>query len=207
MATERGDMERYRTLARRTVMLGGLQAGMISLLVGRMYFLQVVDSKRYQMLADTNRISMRLIAPSRGLIVDRVGVPVANNDQNFRALIVSEQTPDIDRTLGVLSASSSWRPSEQERIRHDLSRRRRFVPVTIRENLTWEQVSTIEVNAPDLPGVVIDVGEVRSYPLADQASHLVGYVGAVSEDELDDDNPVLALPRLQDRQGRGREGA
>ncbi len=194
MATERGDMERYRMLARRTVILGGLQAGMISLLVGRMYYLQVVDSKRYQMLADDNRISMRLIAPSRGLIVDRAGIPLANNDQNFRALIVSEQTPDIDRTLGVLSGIIQLAPSEQERIRHDLSRRRRFVPVTIRENLTWEQVSMIEVNAPDLPGVVIDVGEVRSYPLADQASHLIGYVGAVSEDELDDENPVLALP-------------
>ncbi len=175
-------------------MLGGLQAGMISLLVGRMYYLQVVESGRYQMLADDNRISMRLIAPSRGLIVDRAGLVVANNDQNFRALIVSEQTRDVDRTLGVLSGIIQLSPSEVERIRHDLVRRRRFVPVTVRENLTWEQVSMIEVNAPDLPGVIIDVGEVRSYPLADQAAHLVGYVGAVSENELSDDDPVLALP-------------
>jgi len=194
MATERGDNERYRQLARRTLMVGGLQAGMISLLVGRMYYLQVVESPKYKMLADDNRISMRLIAPSRGLIVDRAGIVVANNDQNFRALIVSEQTRDVDRTLGVLSGIIQLSPSEIERIRHDMTRRRRFVPVTIRENLTWEQVSMIEVNAPDLPGVIIDVGEVRSYPFADQASHLVGYVGAVSEKELDDDNPVLALP-------------
>jgi len=194
MAAERGDMERYRQLTRRTLMLGGLQAGMISLLVGRMYYLQVVESPRYKMLADDNRISMRLIAPSRGLIVDRAGIVVANNDQNFRALIVSEQTRDVDRTLGVLSGIIQLSPSEIERIRHDITRRRRFVPVTIRENLTWEQVSMIEVNAPDLPGVIIDVGEVRSYPFSDQASHLVGYVGAVSEKELDDDNPVLALP-------------
>src|SRR5271155_143697 len=194
MATERGDMERYRQLTRRTLMLGGLQAGMISLLVGRMYYLQVVESGRYKMLADDNRISMRLIAPSRGLIVDRAGIVVANNDQNFRALIVSEQTHDVDRTLGVLAGIIQLSPSEIERIRHDVSRRRRFIPVTIRENLTWEQVSMIEVNAPDLPGVIIDVGEVRSYPFSDQASHLVGYVGAVSENELDDDNPVLTLP-------------
>jgi penicillin-binding protein 2 len=194
MATERGDMERYRQLTRRTLMLGGLQAGMISLLVGRMYYLQVVESGRYKMLADDNRISMRLIAPSRGLIMDRAGIVIANNDQNFRALIVSEQTPDVDRTLGVLAGIIQLSPSEIERIRHDVARRRRFIPVTIRENLTWEQVSMIEVNAPDLPGVIIDVGEVRSYPLSDQASHLVGYVGAVSENELDDDNPVLSLP-------------
>jgi penicillin-binding protein 2 len=194
MATERGDNERYRQLTRRTLMLGGLQAGMISLLVGRMYYLQVVESGRYKMLADDNRISMRLIAPSRGLIVDRAGIVVANNDQNFRALIVSEQTRDVDRTLGVLAGIIQLSTSEIERIRHDVARRRRFVPVTIRENLTWEQVSMIEVNAPDLPGVIIDVGEVRSYPFSDQASHLVGYVGAVSENELDDDDPVLALP-------------
>jgi penicillin-binding protein 2 len=194
MATERGDMERYRLLSRRTVALGGLQAGMISLLVGRMYYLQVVEAKRYQMLADDNRISTRLIAPSRGLIVDRAGVLLATNDQNFRVLIVSEQTRDIERTLGLLSGIIQLVPSDIERIRHDMARRRRFVPVLVRENLSWEQVSMIEVNAPDLPGVVIDVGEVRSYPLTDQASHLIGTVGAVNEDELDDDEPVLALP-------------
>lgn len=194
MATERGDMERYRLLTRRTLVLGGLQAGMISLLVGRMYYLQVVESKRYQMLAEDNRISMRLLAPSRGLIVDRFGTPIAGNDQNFRALIVSEQTPDLDRTLGVLSGIIQLPPSEVERIRHDVAHRRRFVPVTVRENLTWEQVSVIEVNAPDIPGVIIDVGEVRSYPFSDEASHLIGYVGAVNEDELDDDEPVLGLP-------------
>jgi len=194
MPAERGDMERYRLLTRRTLVVGGLQAGMISLLVGRMYYLQVVESRRYQMLADDNRISMRLIAPSRGLIVDRAGIVMANNDQNFRALIVSEQARDVERTLGVLAGIIQLAPSEVERIRHDMARHRRFVPVTVRENLTWEQVSMIEVNAPDLPGVIIDVGEVRSYPFADQASHLIGYVGAVNEDELDDDNPVLALP-------------
>jgi penicillin-binding protein 2 len=216
MPTERGDMERYRTLARRTVMLGGLQAGMISLLVGRMYYLQVVESKRYRMLADDNRISMRLIAPSRGLIVDRTGVPLANNDQNFQALIVSEQARDVERTLGLLSGMIQLAPSEIERIRHDMVHRRRFVPVTVRENLSWEQVSMIEVNAPDLPGVIIDVGEVRSYPLSDQASHLIGYVGAVNEDELSDDNPVLSLPgfkigksgveKARDAQLRGTAG-
>jgi penicillin-binding protein 2 len=194
MATERGEIERQRMLTRRTVVLGGLQAGMMSLLVGRMYYLQVVESRRYQMLADDNRISSRLVAPSRGLVVDRAGLVLAGNDQNFRALFVSEQTRDIERTLGVLAGIIQLTPSEIERIRHDLGRHRRFVPAIVRENLTWEQVSAIEVNAPDLPGVVIDVGEVRSYPLADQASHLIGYVGAVSEDELDDENPVLALP-------------
>ena len=117
MAVERGDNERYRILTRRTLMLGGLQAGMISLLVGRMYYLQVVESGRYQMLADDNRISKRLIAPSRGLIVDRAGLVVANNDQNFRALIVSEQTRDVERTLGVLSGIIQLSPSEVERRR------------------------------------------------------------------------------------------
>ena len=216
MATERGDADRYRMLARRTLVLGGLQAGMIATLVGRMYYLQVVESRRYQMLAEDNRISMRLLAPSRGLIVDRFGVPMATNDQNFRALIVSEQARNIDRTLGVLSGIIQLAPSEVERIRREISRRRRFVPVTVRENLTWDQVSVIEVNAPDLPGVIIDVGEVRSYPLVDQAAHLIGYVGAVSEEELDDDRPVLSLPgfkigksgveKTQDESLRGSAG-
>jgi len=68
------------------------------------------------------------------------------------------------------------------------------VPVTVRENLTWEQVSVIERKRARPARRHHDVGEVRAYPLADQAAHLTGYVGAVSEDELTDDNPVLALP-------------
>jgi len=96
-------------------------------------------------------------------------------------------------------------------------RRRRFVPVTVRENLNWEEVARIEVNAPDLPGVMIDVGESRYYPYGEETAHVLGYVAAVSEDEINGDDPLLELPgfrigkagieKVYDRELRGTGGS
>lgn len=187
------DADRYRAFTRRALILGGLQLGLVSPLVARMYYLQVVEADRYAMLADENRINMRLLAPSRGQILDRFGVPLAVNRQNFRVVLVKEQVRDVDRTLALLSGIVPLGEADLRRILRDIRRRRAFVPVTVKENLTWEQVAQIEVNAPDLPGVSIEVGEIRSYPFQDATAHILGYVGAVSESDLNGD-PVLTLP-------------
>ena len=187
------DTDRYRSLTRRALMLGGIQAGLLSTLVGRMYYLQVLQSDRYTMLAEENRINMRLLSPSRGQILDRFGVPLAVNQQNFRVVMVSEQARKIDRMLNLISEIVPLTDADFRRITREIQRKRAFVPVTVKENLTWEQVTMIEVNAPDLPGVSIDVGELRNYPYEAATAHLLGYVGVVSESELNGD-PVLTLP-------------
>ncbi|CAK0751117.1 penicillin-binding protein 2 [Azospirillaceae bacterium] len=187
------DTDRYRTLARRTLVLGGIKLGLLSTLVGRLYYLQVVESARYTMLAEENRISLRLVAPSRGLIVDRAGVPLAINQQNYRLVLVQERSRDLDGTLNLLSQVVSLSETDRRRILREIQRKRRFVPVTVKENLSWDQVATIEANTLDLPGVSIEVGEIRNYPFAEATAHILGYVGAVSGSELTGD-PVLSLP-------------
>src|SRR5690606_27240460 len=99
----RSDQQRYRTFARRTALLAGGKALLLSTLVGRMYYLQVVESEKYAVLADENRINLRLLPPPRGRIYDRFGVPIAVNDQNYRVVIIAEQTPDLEATLSDLS--------------------------------------------------------------------------------------------------------
>ncbi|MEQ8966408.1 MAG: penicillin-binding protein 2, partial [Azospirillaceae bacterium] len=187
------DTDRYRSLTRRALVLGGVQTALFGTLAARMYVLQVTEAERYHMLAEENRINMRLIAPSRGQIADRFGVPLAVNNQNFRVLLVAEQARDVEAVLETLSSIVPLDAETRERVIRDVSRRRAFVPVTVADTLTWEQVSRIEVNAPELPGLSIDVGESRAYPEGDAAAHVLGYVGAVSEKELTGD-PVLALP-------------
>ncbi|MDR3519087.1 MAG: penicillin-binding protein 2 [Azospirillaceae bacterium] len=188
------DTDRYRNLTRRTLLLGGAKLGLLSTLVARMYYLQVVDSGRYQVLADENRINLRLIAPSRGQILDRSGVSLAINNQNFRVIVTAEQAVrKLEETLDKLSGIVPLTEADIRRILREVQRKRAFVPVTIKENLTWDQVATVEVNTPDLPGVSIDVGEIRSYPFSEAAAHVLGYVGAVAESELTGD-PVLSLP-------------
>ena len=209
------DTDRYRMVTRRALVLGGLKLGLFSTLVGRLYYLQVVESSRYAMLAEENRISLRLVAPSRGIILDRFGVPLAINQQNFRIVMVPERSRDVERTLALVSQIVPLTDADRRRIQREIQRKRRFMPVTLKENLSWEQMAQIEVNTPDLPGVSIEVGEIRNYPFAESTAHILGYVGAVSEAELTGD-PVLSLPgfrigkagieRLHEKDLRGTAG-
>ncbi len=212
----RHTQERYKTFSRRTAVLAGGKFVLLSALVGRMYFLQVVESDKYAMLAEENRINMRLLAPPRGLIVDRAGRAMAENRQDYKLVMVPEQAGDIRRTLSLLSSVMPLTTEDRERILREVRRVHRFVPVTLREGLTWEEVSRVEVNAPDLPGITIAAGLSRHYPYAEEAAHLLGYVSSVSEAELDGD-PLLRLPdfrigkngveRKHDLVLRGKAGA
>jgi penicillin-binding protein 2 len=187
------DSDRTRVFNRRAAVLGGSQALLISALVGRMYYLQVIESDRYRMLAEENRINLRLLPPPRGRILDRFGEPLAVNRQNFRVLLVSEQTQDVSQTLDALGEVIELSEYDRERVQKEVRRRRSFVPVTVRENLNWEEMARIQVNAPDLPGVVVDEGLTRFYPQTQTAAHVLGYVSSVDEDDLTGD-PLLQLP-------------
>lgn len=187
------ETERYRSLTRRALVLGGVKIALFGTLAARMYYLQVVERDRYQLLAEENRINIRLSMPSRGRIVDRFGVPLAVNDQNFRVLLVAEESGDVEEMLDRLTPIVTLTDFERRRVLRDVARRRAFVPVTLVENLDWEQVARLEANAPSLPGISIDVGDLRHYPYGAATAHILGHVGAVSESELTGD-PVLALP-------------
>ena len=187
------DQQRYRVFTRRTALLAGGKALLLSTLAGRMYYLQVLESEKYAVLADENRISLKLLPPPRGRIMDRFGVPIARNGQNYRVVIVPEQTPDLEATLRDLAQIIPMSEGEYARILREGARRRAFVPITVRDNLTWDQVAQIEVNAPDLPGVSIQVGQTRDYPFDGMTAHIVGYVAAVSEADLTGE-PLLELP-------------
>ncbi|MFN3462249.1 MAG: penicillin-binding protein 2, partial [Oceanibaculum sp.] len=209
------DQERQRVLTRRALMLGAAQVGLVGALAGRLYYLQVVQGDRYRVLADDNRISIRLLPPPRGEIVDRTGVPLAINEKNYRVVIVREQSGDVPTTLERLGRIIDLPEREVRRVLRDMRRKRAFVPITVRENLSWEEVSRVEVNAPDLPGISIEVGLSRFYPYSAQAAHVLGYVAAVSESELTGD-PLLELPdfrigkngveRVHDQHLRGKAG-
>lgn len=187
------DSERHKLFSRRALMLGGGKAVLLSMLAGRMYYLQVVESERYATLADENRINLRLLAPPRGSIVDRRNRAMADNQQNYRVVIIPEQAADVERTLDLLSLIVPLSAGERRRIRREISRKRAFVPITVRENLDWSEVARIEVNTPDLPGVLIDVGQSRHYTFGPETAHVLGYVASVSEKDVTGD-PLLELP-------------
>ncbi|MGE0746652.1 MAG: penicillin-binding protein 2 [Rhodospirillales bacterium] len=187
------DNGRYRNFTRRAAMLAGGQVLALGVLGARLYQLQVLESDKYTLLAEDNRINVRLLPPPRGRIFDRNGVPLAINRENYRVMLVAERSDDLDYTLDLLAEMIPVGEADRQRIMREVKRVRRFMPVTVRENLDWTDVARVEVNAPDLPGVRIEVGQTREYPFGNDAAHILGYVAAPSEKELDGD-PLLELP-------------
>ncbi len=215
--TVRKEEERRRGIfTRRAALLGAVQLGAFGFLGTRLYKLQIEEGARYATLAEENRVSARLFAPPRGRILDRQGKVVAGNRLNWRALLVAEQTADVSATLETFSKIVPLADHEKARIEREVRRNRRFVPVIMREFLTWEEMARIEVNAPDLPGVSVDMGTTRIYPETEHLAHVVGYVAAPAEADAGED-PLLQLPgirvgragveRHHDRILRGRAGA
>lgn len=214
------DDDGLKTFSRRTVLIGGLQIVGLGVLGGRLAYLQLVQGNRYKMLSDQNRINIRLIAPPRGLILDRFGVPLALNVENFQVHIIREQARDMRASLEALRRLIFLEEHTIDNVIQQASKIPKFLPVKVKEELTWEEVATIEVNLPDLPGLLIDKGETRTYPFGLAASHLTGYVGAVTEEILKaegEKEPVLSLPGFKigkigfekqyDRKMRGKAGA
>ncbi len=189
------DPDRQKIFTRRAAMLAGGKAVLLTALAGRLYYLQVVEADRYATLADENRINLRLLAPPRGRIIDRFGRPLAENQQNYRLQLVPEDVKgsEIEEVLTHVQKIVTLTESDRRRIVREVRRNRAFVPVTLKENLSWSEVARIEINAPDLPGLMIDVGRSRRYPYGPEAAHVLGYVAAVSEKDLDED-PLLKLP-------------
>ena len=166
---------------------------LVATLAGRLYQLQVFDRDRYRVMADENRINLRLLVPPRGRILDRFGVGLADNRQNYRVVIVPEQTSDINATVNAIATLIDVSDADRKRVMRDAKRKHAFVPVVVRANLSWEELARIEVAIPELPGVSIDQGLIRFYPYGPTAAHVLGYVAAVSEKELTGD-PLLELP-------------
>lgn len=192
--------ESARKISRRGLVMGGLQLGFMGLLALRMRYLQVDQADQFRLLAEENRIKIRLIPPTRGLIYDRNGTPLAVNEQNYRIVVVREDAGDVDATLAQIARLVPLSPDDIERAKKEIARRSPFVPVTVADRLTWEDVAQIAVNAPALPGVTPEVGLSRLYPQGADFAHVVGYVGPVSDYDLsriEDPDPVLQIPRFQ----------
>jgi penicillin-binding protein 2 len=209
------ETRRQKLLTRRAALIAAGQASLFAALGGRMYQLQVLDADRYAVLADENRMSLRLLAPLRGRILDRFGIAIADNRQNYQLVIVAEQAGDIVATLDALGALIEVSETDRRRVLRDIRRKHPFVPVVVRADLSWDEMARVEVATPELPGLSIDQGVTRHYPFGETAAHVIGYVAAVSEAELTGD-PLLELPdfrigksgieKSQDTELRGTAG-
>ena len=193
----RTEQSKKKLLNRRTFILGSIQVGVATLLSGRLFQLQSLRASEYATLAEDNRINLKLIRPKRGLIYDRFGVELAVNDPNYQLMMNRAALKNKD---DILQKLSSYLEEDTPRLQQMLSRQLKRSPhdqnIMLKEFLEWNEVSAIELNAADLEGVSVEVGEIRRYPYSFATSHLLGYVGTASQSEAKG-NRLLKVPGMK----------
>jgi penicillin-binding protein 2 len=192
------------TFSRRMLLLGGAQAAVGGLLIGRMGYLAIAQNAKYQLLSESNRVQLIPVPPRRGWIIDRKGKPIAINRSSFRVDIIPQQLVDAPKVVGNVASLLKLPPDEVDRIHKELETSRGFQPVSVADNVPYEQYAAITVRLPELPGVAASRGFTRFYPAGSAVGQLVGYVGAASaaEYEKEDKNPLLLIPGVK----IGKEG-
>jgi penicillin-binding protein 2 len=184
-----------KVFTRRLAILGGLKALMVTTLAGRLYYLQVIEGEKYKLLSDENRINHRILFPPRGLIVDRFGIPLATNSPSYRAILVAEQTPNLQATLEAFSAIVPLSERDIARSMKERQHTQDFKPITVKDDLNWDEVNAVELNLPDLPGISIEIDQKRVYPFGGITSHILGYVATPNEKDVENDtDPLLKQP-------------
>lgn len=186
------DHEKDGRLIRKRAVVGAVVVMLLtSVLVARMYYLQVVQFEHHTTLAENNRIHVQPIPPNRGLIYDRNGVIIADNRPSFSLTLTRERAGDwpqvLDVIVEVLELGADQRALFERRVRQG---RRPFEPVPVLFELSEEQIARVAINQFRLPGVEVAAQLVRHYPLGEHFAHSVGYVGRINEKELKELDPV-----------------
>ena len=191
------------TFSRRMMLVGGAQAALGCALIARLGYLSIAQNEHYQLLSESNRVQLIIVPPRRGWIVDRAGKPIAINRSDFRVDIIPEQLERPTETLRTLTQSLKLSPDDVDRIIKEIRASRGYQPVQVAENVPYEEYAAVTVRLPEMPGVQPMRGFSRFYPTGPAVGHLIGYVGAASAKEYEEEkNPLLVTPGFK----IGKEG-
>src|SRR3954466_12771114 len=192
------------TFSRRMLLLSGAEAAVGAMLIGRMGWLAIAQNEKYALLSESNRVQLIPVPPRRGWIIDRNGKPLAINKASFRVDLIPQQLVNAPAVISSVSDLLKLPPDEVDRIKRELAVSRGFQPVSVADNVSYDQYAAITVRLPELPGVAASRGFTRFYPAGSAVGQLVGYVGAASaaEYEKEGKNPLLLIPGVK----IGKEG-
>ncbi len=180
-----------RLFQRRALVMLGLVVVLFGILIGRFYQLQVIEHETYTTISDRNRVQVRSVPPTRGLIYDRNGTLIAENRPVFSVTLVPERVGNMDATLERLQALLTISEEDVERFRRRLQEPRRpFQELPLHYDLTEQEIASMAVHRHELPGVEVSAELVRHYPFGELNSHALGYVGRVNREELQRIDPV-----------------
>lgn len=156
----------------------------LSALILRLWFLQVVNGTRYRIQSEHNRIHLQKISPFRGMIFDRNEELLVDNRPSYQLYVIPEDIQDRARLLSSLQDLIGLDPGQVSKKLSKAKTRYTFKPILIKKNISRSELAVIETNVFNLPGVMIEVKPQRNYIFGELAAHLIGYLGEISEDQL-----------------------
>lgn len=183
--------EERATFGRRALLALFLVCAVFVILVARIYYLQVVEYERYTAISERNRVQLQPVPPRRGLIYDRNGVLLADNQPTFSVTLLREEIRNMEETLQGLADLIEITDRDVDRFRQRMQQRRRpYETVPLRFRLTDEEIARLAVNYHRFPGVQVEADLIRYYPYGSSLVHALGYVGRINERELEHLDPV-----------------
>ncbi len=196
--------EESHNFQRRLRFAGAFAALLFLVLFSRFVWLQVLQYAHYQSLAENNRIALVPAVPSRGAILDRNGMVLAQNFSSHTLEITPNKTGGLEATLARLGEIIPIEPSDLKRFRRLLAESKNFESLPIRAHLTEEEVARFAVNRFRFPGVEIRARQFRQYPFGATFSHIIGYIGRINQRDLDrmEENGQIANYKGTDHIGK-----
>lgn len=177
--------ENSNNLVSRRLLITSICVVLLTLVIVYRYFnLQVLRYEDFATLSEANRVHVRPVPPSRGLIFDRNGLLLADNKPSFSLTIVRERARNLDALLDALGSLIEISDQDLERFRQRLQRRRPYEQTPLKLNLTERERSILAVNSYRLDGAEVSARLMRYYPSTELYSHVIGYVGRISERDL-----------------------
>jgi penicillin-binding protein 2 len=155
------------------------------LLIIRLWHLQILSANDYQAMSENNRLRFVPVAASRGAIMDRTGTVLVSNRPSFSLAVIPQEVRDKETLLTLLSGLLGLDRKDMAERWEKNKGRANYYPIVLASNITRDHVEIVEENRMRLPGVEIEMKPVREYSSKQLAAHLLGYIGEVSEKELD----------------------
>jgi len=155
-----------------------------SLIFSRLWYLQIIKGEYFKNLSENNRIRIQEIPAPRGILYDRHEVPLVDSFPSFDVSLFRQDVPDMGVLMPALSRALSMEP---EKIRAKINATKGFSPfqpLKLKTDVTPQELAMVETRRLDLPGIMVDVVIRRNYPYRSLASHLIGYLGEISQEEL-----------------------
>ncbi|MFN7662870.1 MAG: hypothetical protein ACK5PQ_04020, partial [Alphaproteobacteria bacterium] len=143
----------HSSFFQRLTYLGWIQAFTALIIIIRLFILQVLYSEEYKNLAEENRTRVRVNFAPRGHILDRWGDSIVKNIKSYNAIIVPQECGNLEKALEIVTPLLNLTPTEKNNIFKKAKTQPRFIPLSLKNNLNWDQVSTLELHNTELPGV------------------------------------------------------